>query len=173
MAVPDLTPVPDGPIRYAEFAGRQFRLDDRGISLMSLMEFAELARRQSADPTGVEELEQLAALYGLLSEAIDPADWDAFRAYARQVRADADALNAFMAAAVSAMAARPTSPPSASPGGRSTPAANSAAGSSSPVSSIRTGDLTVQRQLEEDGRPDWALVVKRAREAASATSSPV
>jgi hypothetical protein len=76
-----------------------------------------------------------------------------------------------MAEAVSVKAGRPTQPPSASPGGRPPTGTNSAAGSSSPASPLRVGDPAVQAQLEEEGRPDLALVVKRARQAASTASS--
>jgi hypothetical protein len=171
MSAPDLAAVPDEPPQTVELAGRTFRLDDRGVSLMGLMEFAELARRQGQSTSGQDEMDTLAALLGLLEECIAADEWDAFRAHARQVRADADALNAVMTDAVAAKAARPTRPPSGSPDGRSTTGTNSAAGSSSPASSTRVGDLAVQRALEDDGRPDMALVVKRARQAASATSS--
>jgi hypothetical protein len=105
MSAPDLAAVPDEPPQTVELAGRVFRLDDRGVSLMGLMEFAELARRQGQSTSGQDEMDALAALLGLLQECIAADEWDAFRAHARQVRADADELNAVMTDAVAAKAA--------------------------------------------------------------------
>jgi hypothetical protein len=157
--------VPAPPV--VEFAGRWFRCAVPGVSTFALLEFADVAK----DGLSSESLEGMAALYELLRDCIDPADWPAFRAHARTSGASGESLMFVIRDAVAAVSGRPTQPPSASPGGRSTTVPSSAAGSSSPGSPIRQGDPRVQTDLEARGRPDLALVVKHAGEASTRFSA--
>jgi hypothetical protein len=160
--------VPDtAQAETVELRGRTFRLDPRGVSLMGLMEFAVLAERQQQSTTAADEMAAMTALLGLLRECIAEDEWDAFRAHARTVRAGADELNRVMTDAVTVQAARPTRQSSGSPGGPPRTGTSSAAGSSSPVP---VGSIQVQHDLEDRGRPDLALVVKRAREESTGSS---
>lgn len=147
------------------FAGKRFAIRDQGVSLLSLMKFATIAKRGLK----TEDLEGLTALYTLLQSCIADDQWAAFEAHADKIGAQGEQLMHVVRDAVQAAAARPTRQPSDSPGGQSTTAPSSAAGSSDPDSSIRQGDPRVQTALEQRGRPDLALVVQRAREASTAS----
>jgi hypothetical protein len=150
-----------------ELAGQRFRVREQGVSLLALMKFATIAKSGKTS----DDMEGLAALYRLLQTCIAEDDWQAFEDHANATGADGEALMHVVTDAVQAAAARPTQPRSLSPGGPSTTGGSSAGGSSSPASSYRQGDPRVQADLEARGRPDLALVVKRARQAASTTSS--
>ena len=149
-----------------EFLGERFRVREQGVSLLALMKFATIAKAGKTS----DDMEGLAALYKLLQTCIDPADWPAFEDHADEQGADGEALMHVVTGAITAAAARPTQPRSHSPGGPSSTAPSSAGGSSPQGSSIRQGDPRVQHDLEARGRPDLALVVKRAGQAASTTS---
>jgi hypothetical protein len=151
-------------------AGKRFPVREQGVSLLALMKFAVIAKSGKTS----DDMEGLAALYTLLRTCIADDAWEAFEDHANHVGADGEALMQVVTDAVTAAAARPTQPPSPSPGGPSTTGPSSAAGSSSAASSpsaVRQGDPRVQQRLEDQGRPDLALVVKRARQAASTPSS--
>jgi hypothetical protein len=135
-----------------EFKGETFRASD-GIGLMSLMRFAHVAQ----GGTDANDMEGLAAMYDLLEQAIAADDWDRFQRHAMKVKAQGDDLMAVVQKVIQALAARPTSRPSDSSGGPTVTEPKSEAGSSSQV---------VQR-LEDRGRPDLALMVTMAQEAAS------
>jgi hypothetical protein len=151
-------------VATVELAGKRFPVREQGVSLLALMKFATIAKSGKTS----DDMEGLAALYALLRTCIADDAWEGFEEHANAVGADGDALMHVVTDAITAAAARPTQPPSPSPGGPSTTGPSSAEGSSSPV---RQGDRRVQQRLEDQGRPDLALVVKRAREA-STTSSP-
>lgn len=171
--VDDTEPAPIVPT--VELRGKRFRVREQGVSLLALMKFATLAKRQAAkreqDPTasGGDDMEGLAALYALLRSCIHDGDWSAFEDHANDVGAGSEDLMHVVKDAVSAAAARPTQPLTGSPGGQSTTAPSSAGGSFAPDSSPRyvQGDPRVQADLEQRGRPDLALVVMRAREAST------
>jgi len=146
-----------------ELAGKRFTVRQQGVSLLALMKFATIAKAGKTS----DDMEGLSALYKLLRSCIADDEWDAFEDHANDVGADGEALMHVVTDAVTAAAARPTQQPSHSQDGRSPTAASSAAGSSSPGSSIRQGDPRVQTDLERRGRPDLGLVVKRAREAST------
>ena len=173
----------DDVLPTVEFHGLRFAVRPT-ISLLPLMKFATIAKRHQAQTdrgdtagAGQREMEALAALYELIEQCITEADFGAFYDHALAVGADQTELMGLvpqaMAAAQEAQQseARPTRPSGSSPGGRSTTGASSAAGSSSPASSVPQGSEQVQRRLEEQGRPDKALVVMRAREASRSTST--
>jgi hypothetical protein len=159
--VPDTEPTVELPT--VELRGRRFHVREQGVSLLSLMRFATIAKKGLR----TEDVEGLVALYELLQQCVHPDEWDAFEQHASQAGAGGEELIGVVRDAVQAAAKRPTQPPPGSPGGRSTIAPSSAGGSSAPGSSIRQGDPRVQAALEQRGRPDLALVVKRAGEAST------
>ncbi len=131
-----------------EFAGDRFAVAEK-IGLMPLMRFAKVAQSgvDSADMAG------LAAMYDLLEQCIAPADWQRFQTAADRSRADGDDLMGVVRDAIEAISARPTSQPSdSSDGPTATPP------SSEPDCSSR-----VIARLEQQGRPDLALVVAQAQ----------
>jgi hypothetical protein len=159
-----------------ELRGRRFPISDRAVPLLSMMKLATIAKRQALRPPGTpadqaDEMESMAILYELVRSVITEQAWPEFEDHANAVGAGMPELRGVIEQAVEARAARPTQPPSNSPGGPSTTAPNSAGSSSPPASSIRQGDVGVQRRLEEQGRPDLALVVQRAREASTPSST--
>jgi hypothetical protein len=177
--VPDTEAAPVVPT--VELCGKWFRVREQGVSLLALMKFATLAKRQAAkrkeleargaDPAaaaGGDDMEGLSALYALLRSCIADDDWEAFEDHANDVGAGSEDLMHVVKDAVSAAAARPTRQLNGSPAGQSTTAPNWAGGSSAPGSSIRQGDPRVQADLEQRGRPDLALVVVKARQASTA-----
>ena len=133
-----------------EFAGEEFAMADR-IGLMPLMRFAKTAKA-GAD---TQDLDGLVAMYDLLEQCIDPADWPRFQETANRERADGEQLMAVVGKVFQALAARPTRRSSDSSDGPTTTPANSAGDFSSQV---------VER-LEQQGRPDLALVVEMANSA--------
>jgi len=146
-----------------ELRGKRFAVREQGVSLLALMKFATIAKRgQTSD-----DMEGLAALYALLRTCIADSDWSAFEDHANDVGAQGEDLMHVVTDAVQVAAARPTQLPPGSPDGRSTTAPSSAGTSSAPGSSVRQGDPRVQADLEQRGRPDLALVVKRAGEAST------
>ena len=147
--------------------GREFHVSDRGLPLISLMKFATLAKKGLT----TDDAEGLTQVYALLQRCIAADEWEAFEEHVDDVGTDAEGLMFIIRDAVQAIAARPTQPSSGSPVGRQPTAPSSAAGSSSLDSSVRMGDIRVQRDLEQRGRPDLALVVKKAREASTGRSS--
>jgi hypothetical protein len=166
--------------RTVDLKGRQFPVRPEGVSLLAMMKFATIAKRHAAeskrqrqDPAEVaqREMDGLAALYALLRSCVHPDAWEEFEEHANESGAGQEDLMRVVQQAAQAGSGRPTLPSSGSPGGRSTTAPSSAAGSSSVGSSIRQGDESVQRRLELAGRPDVALVVKRAREASTRSST--
>jgi hypothetical protein len=137
--------VPDGTI---SFAGEEFAVAER-IGLMPLMRFAHIAE------SGVdsEDMAGLAAMYDLLEQCVAEEDWSRFQRAATKSRADGEALMAVVKDAIEAISARPTSRPSDSSAGPTTTRPSSAGDSSSRVIA----------RLEENGRPDLALVVAQAQ----------
>lgn len=181
--------VPDGEPVAAEVVDTLPTMEWRGrtfavrpdMSLLPMMQFAIIAKQHRTQPIpagdtaaqGQRTMEQLAALWELLQQCVDPSSWDAFYEHGLTIGAQQAELMEAVQLAAAARAAHPTQPPSGSPAGRLTTAPSSAGTSSAQDWSgpIRQGDPRVQRRLEQEGRPDLALVVKRAREA-STTSSP-
>lgn len=166
-----------------EFYGRRFAVRER-MSLLPMMKFATIAKRQKAQAgqpgapsDGQQEMEALAALFELLEQCIAPSDFGAFYEHALSVGAQQQDLMQLVADAGRAAQSgearepRPSQPSSNSPAGRSTTAPSSGGGSSSAAASVPMGSLEVQRAQEARGRPDIALVVQRAREASTRTST--
>jgi hypothetical protein len=99
--------VADGELK-APIAGRYFRLSD-SIGLMPLMEWA--AAREEID---VDNGAQLLGMFRILKDLVDPEDWDEFRAHTREAKCIDEDFVAFQAAAMEAIAARPTAVPATS-----------------------------------------------------------
>lgn len=117
-----------------ELACRWFRIAAK-IGVMPLMKFAHAA--DSGVDTG--DLGALSAVYDMLRDCIDPADWQAFERHAIDVKADADELLPVVQQVVEILAARPTPPPSGSPDGRPVTSASSTASSCAAPAPASTG----------------------------------
>lgn len=136
-----------------DFLGEQFKVADK-VGALPLMRFAKVAR------AGVDasELEGLAAMYDLLGQVIHPDDWSRFEDHADRVHADGDQLLGLVQEVFALMAARPTGRSSDSSDGPQTIEPSSTGDSSSPVIS----------RLNDQGRPDLALLVRRHQESLTA-----
>jgi hypothetical protein len=99
--------IADGELA-APIAGRMFRLSD-SIGLMPLMEWA--ASRDEVDTTNTGAL---LSFYRILQDLVHPDDWQEFRAHTRENKCIDEEFIAFQAAALEALAARPTREPAAS-----------------------------------------------------------
>lgn len=96
--------VADGEL-VAPIKGRYFKISPT-LALMPLMEFA--AATQDVD---VDNQVQLASLFRVLKNIVEPADWPEFRVFTTDERCGADDFLDFQNAAIEAMAARPTEAP--------------------------------------------------------------
>lgn len=139
-----------------ELFGETFTVAEE-VSDFALMEFADAA----SDGEALGRMHGLAALYRVLRELVDEKDFPRFRRAAIREKADVEALidviGVVMRAgrAVEQSTGRPTGRPSVSSDGPAATAANSTAGSFSPV---------IVR-LEQQGRPDLAQIVGMAQAA--------
>lgn len=135
------------------FAGETFATADK-IGLMPLMRFAKVAKA-GAD---AQDMDGLAALYDLLKQCIAPADWQRFEDAADRTQAEGDELMAVIGGVFEALSARPTRLPSDSSAGREPTPPKSGDGSY----------LRVVERLEQEGRPDRALIVEMANQPLTA-----
>lgn len=142
-----------------DFEGKPFHVAER-VGVMALMRFAKLAQ------TGAKPLSMvaLAAQYDLLEQCIHPDDWAAFQTHAETVRADGQQLFGVVKDVFGVLADRPTGPQSDSSSGLRTTEPSSTGDSSSPA----TGPQRVIQRLNDQGRPDLALVVRRREESLTA-----
>lgn len=132
-----------------EFLGETFHMNPGEDYQWEMMEFAGAA-------TGVEvnSLSGASAVYGLLKAVIVTDEWEKFRRTARAGKAQVDRdLMPLVVTAFMQRTGRPTSPPSGSSGGRTL----------TPPSSEVADYSQVVRELEEQGRPDVAYMVKMAQ----------
>lgn len=145
--------------RVVRFMGEEFAAAFP-VPPMALMEFASIAQGDvdSSDLAG------LAAMYDLLESVIEPEDWARFKRHAKTSRASDKDLMLLVRKVITGQTDRPTLPASDSSDGPEVTEP-----SSEPASSSQD-DLTtrVVRRLEAEGRPDKALMVLMAAEAASA-----
>lgn len=127
--------------------GETFQVADK-VALMPLMRFAQVAQ------AGVDsnEMAGLAALGDLLDKCIAPSDLAKFNRVATANDADGDDLMEVVKEVFQIITERPTSRPSDSSDGSSTTSESSAVVYSSPVT-----------RLEKQGRPDLALLTRRAQ----------
>lgn len=136
-----------------DFLGEQFRVAER-VGALPIMRFAKAAKAG----TDSNDMDGLVALYDLLAQVIHPDDWTRFEAHADREHADGDQLLAVVQAALAAVAGRPTGRSSDSSDGPQIIEPSSTDDSSSPV---------IDR-LNQQGRPDLALLVRRRQESLSA-----
>ncbi|MGZ4663589.1 MAG: hypothetical protein ACXV5Q_00685 [Frankiaceae bacterium] len=132
-----------------ELFGETFQLANE-IGEFALMEFAEAAEDVESNSLGA-----MAAVMRLLREAVLPEDWPRFRAVCRANKASAESLLPIVYAVFQQETDRPTQRPSDSSDGPVTIAPRSAVDSSS----------RVIQQLEDEGRPAWALIAKQVQES--------
>lgn len=83
--------------------GRMFGVADR-VGLMPLAEFAHHAN--SGMDTG--DIGALAAIYEMLQDCIRPEEWDAFRRYAKEIKADTEDLMDVVSQTTELLTANPT-----------------------------------------------------------------
>lgn len=93
--------VKDG-VGFAPLKGKLFKVD-LNLGLMPLMEWA-VANDSIAPDNGP----QLAALFYMLQDVVDPEEWDAFRKHARESRAKGPDFVAFQDAVAEVIASLPT-----------------------------------------------------------------
>lgn len=134
------------------FLGEQFRVTQPGA--LALMRFARSAKGGS----DANDLDGLAAMYDLLSQVLEPDDWARFEAHADRCHATGDQLLGFVQEVLVSVAERPTGRPSDSSAGPQIIEPSSPDDSSSPVI----------RRLNDQGRPDLALLVRKRQESLSA-----
>lgn len=140
-----------------EFLGETFTVAER-IGSLPIMRFAKIAK-QGVD---ANDLEGLSALYDLLRQCITDGDWARFEKHADTQRADGDQLLEVVQAVFTVVAGRPTGRSSDSSGGPRIIEPSSTVGSSSPDTD------RVIRRLNDEGRPDLALLVRRRAESLTA-----
>lgn len=136
-----------------DFFGADFRVAER-VGLMPMMRFAVLAK------TGIDanEMEALAAMHDLLKNCIADDEWDRFERHAVDHRADGDDLMQVVGKVMAVLADRPTKRSSDSSDGPRV---------IEPFSTDDSSSRVVDR-LNEQGRPDLALIVRRREEFLSA-----
>lgn len=98
----------DEGVLAAPIAGKMFRLQD-SIGLMPLMEWAA-----ATDEVDAGNQAQLAGLYRLLKDLVDPEEWNEFRAFTREGKTGDEDFIKFVNAAIEVIAARPTGEPASS-----------------------------------------------------------
>lgn len=136
---------------------------------VAMLDFAELATG------GVDEnsIEGLAVVKGFLRDVVVEADWAAFWRSARKnhatVRGD---LMPIVVQVFTGQAARPTTRPSdSSDGPASTPESSEPASSSPDIPPVEPVKLRAVQRLEDEGRPDKALMVQMAVDARASEAS--
>ena len=102
------------------FLDAEYRIAHK-VGLMPLMRFAVTAK-QGAD---ADDMEGLAAMYTLIRDCIDPADWPRFEQDAIDKKAEAEDLLKVVQDVIGALTARPTQRPAGSSAGPQTTSENS------------------------------------------------
>lgn len=87
--------------------GRMFGIADR-VGLLPLAEFAYHA----SSGMDTSDMGALAAIYEMLKDCIRPEEWDAFRRYAKEIKADTEDLMDCVQQTTELLTARPTEPES-------------------------------------------------------------
>ena len=144
---------PGFPFLWAEGGPRRSFRIAQSIGLMPLLRFAHAAK------TGMdsEDLEGMAALYSMIQDCVDPADWDAFQEYATVVKAEDEDLMEFVGAAMEVISARPRKRRGSSSATAPRTSGKSKGGSSGPGSVIPDGAI---RPPEVDGLMPVADLVR-------------
>ena len=115
------------PGRTVELLGKHFRLADK-VGLMPMLKFSAFADME------VQDARALAAMYAMLKDVIDPADWRKFEDHAVDSKADADDLLTVISRAIETISGRPTKQP-----GPSSRGPRGISGGSTATSSARRG----------------------------------
>lgn len=117
-----------GDGRKVEFLGSDYLMAEK-IGLMPLMRFAHVSSK------GLDsgDMEGLAAMYTMIQDCIDPADWKRFEADAIEKKAEAEDLFDVVKRVIEILSARPTQRPAESSAGPRLTSENSKASSSSPA----------------------------------------
>lgn len=133
-AVEGVEIVGDG--RKVEFMGAEYRIAEK-VGLMPLMKFAHVSSKglDSSDMDG------LAAMYAMIQDCIDPAEWSRFEHDAMEKKADGEAIFGVVAKVIEILTARPTQRPAESSAGPRLTSENSKGSSSSPVTPPATLSL--------------------------------
>ena len=147
--------------RFVSFKGEQFAVTFP-VPPMALMEFAHIA----VGDVDSNDMEGLNAMYELLESVIEPDDWQRFKRHAKKTRAVDKDLMMLVRKVIRGETDRPTVRPSDSSDGPEVTAPSS----ESEQDSAEPEDLQLRvvRREEALGRPDRALMVLMAHEAASA-----
>lgn len=141
------------------FCGQPFHVVDSSESVVDTlgyplwMRFAQAARSD----VDAHSLEGAALVYDVLKASIVAEEWLAFEQLATDNKCDAGVMWQALLDALGAIAERPTQRPGDSSAGPQTP--------STPQSSGDDSGSRVIRRLEEQGRPDLALLVLATQES--------
>ncbi|WBB94180.1 hypothetical protein [Verrucosispora sp. WMMC514] len=98
-----------------EFLGDQYRIAS-SVGLMPLMKFAMTAKQGA----NADDMEGLAAMYSLIKDCIDPAEWGRFEQDAIDKKAEAEDLLKVVQDVIQTLSARPTQRPADSSAGPQT-----------------------------------------------------
>ena len=150
-----------------EFCGEQLRLADR-VGMMPYMRLARIQKRISgaaeSDLDDDDAAELLIAMLDLVEQCLADEEWDRFETLATKHRVDLAGIRDFTNEVMQAVGNRPTGRSSDSSDGPRTIEPSSTVVSYSPD----TGSQRVVRRLNDQGRPDLALLVRRREESLSA-----
>ncbi len=141
-------------VQFAEFFGERFAVPQR-INQRLIIRFGRLAAEgaDTAATNPAKANEAAILLDRMVEQMVRPEDKDRFEDVCDRERPTDEELMAFIADVMAAVSRRPTSRPSDSSAGPTSTPQNSADDSSSRV-------IT---RLEQQGRPDLALVVAQAQ----------
>ncbi len=128
------------------FIGERYAIAER-VGLMPLMRFAMTAKA-GAD---ADDMEGLAAMYTLIRDCIDPADWQRFETDAIEKKAEAEELLKVVQDVIQALTARPTQRPADSSAGPQTTSENSKEPSHLPEGSGELVSITELLQARSTG----------------------
>ncbi|PZG17806.1 hypothetical protein C1I95_14750 [Micromonospora craterilacus] len=110
-----------------DFMGDHYRIAEK-VGLMPLMKFAMTAKQGA----NADDMEGLSAMYSLIKDCIDPAEWERFEQDAIDKKAEADDLLKVVQDTIQILSARPTRRPADSSAGPQTTSEPSKENSSSP-----------------------------------------
>ena len=144
------------------FFDETFHLRPSNECQVAMLDFAELASGD-VDETS---LQGLAVVKGFLRDVIVPDDWAAFWKSARKNHATVGGhLMPIIVQVFTGQTARPTGRSSDSSDGPISTQENSEPASSSPDAPVAPVKLRAVERLEDEGRPDKALIVQMAVDA--------
>lgn len=163
-----LEPVEDDDSVVLEFKGEWFRLSGEAPSQMAMMELAAYAE------AGADTMDQaaMAVILDVLHDVVHEDDWSRFKAHARRTRATGDELMMdFTKRAVEAVVDRPSKRSSDASGGPQRTVPSSTGASSAPASPTLKSPDEIIGEMNDRGRPDLALVVRRRQDFAAQRSA--